>query len=73
VKAVARTTSWLQVFGVVERLVADCGDLDQIGLIEIFDIQIAADLAIIPWQIGERDLDAYGYPADGFRSKSWDE
>src|SRR5271154_4914738 len=37
-----RSTSRLQVFGVIESLVADCGDLDRIGLGEIFDTQLAA-------------------------------
>src|SRR3984957_21312915 len=46
----------LQVLRIIERFVANCRNLDRIGLGEIFDIQLAAELAIVPRQIGERDI-----------------
>src|SRR5436190_413755 len=46
----------LQVLWVVERLVADAGDFDRIGLPEVLDDQLAAYLAVRPRQIGKRDV-----------------
>src|SRR5688572_25939191 len=50
----------LQVLRIVERLVADCGHFDWVGLAEIFDDQLSAFLAIGPGQVGERDVLADG-------------
>src|SRR5262249_53846192 len=55
-------TPRLEIFWVVERLVADSCHLDRVGLAEIFDGQLAALPCIGPRQVGERDVLAYARP-----------
>ena len=49
-----------QILRVVERLVADGDDFDGVGFAEVFDLQLAAGLAIGPGEIGKGDVLADG-------------
>lgn len=46
----------LQVLRIVKRGIADPRDLGGIDLVEIGQVQLATHLAIVPWQIGQRDI-----------------
>src|SRR5690606_40129992 len=50
------STPRLEIFRIVQRLVADRCDLHRVGFAEILDQKLAALLAIGPGQVGERDV-----------------
>src|SRR5262249_41312345 len=62
-------TPRLEIFWVVERLVADSCHLDRVGLAEIFDGQLAALPCIRPRPAGARRVPAYSPPLNERRGE----